>query len=301
MLDPSRPAGDPDWPLAPKPLAQVHDAALDGWAHFGFGVHTGLGPGNAFTGYDREQHRYKSDYVRPAPYALRVDATLGLRNGPRPLVLRADPIDRPRPVNVNDIRDLLRPRPPDIISPEPGHPLLPDDLVAFEWTVTGEAGFRDAATVGRIVSPPSLAYLTLPGTGTYTLRLRVVFAGGRYGERSVVFVLRDFLIVSIGDSSASGEGNPDFAGDPTYAGRQFCGSTTVSKVLEPLLEPWPVMANDPIWVEPLAHRSAISGPTLAALSLQQQAHANTLFGPHGGFFTLDNITYLTFARSGEDR
>jgi hypothetical protein len=82
---------------------------------------------------------------------------------------------------------------------------------------------------------------------------------------------RDYLIVSIGDSYGSGEGNPDvpqkFATDPIL-GIQL---------------PW--VLRGPRWEDKRCHRSATAGPAQAALQLE-------------GSDVHSSVTFLSFACSG---
>jgi hypothetical protein len=81
---------------------------------------------------------------------------------------------------------------------------------------------------------------------------------------------RDYLIVSIGDSYASGEGNPDVP----------------QKVATgPLGIPLPWVERGPRWEDKRCHRSATAGPAQAALRLEGS-------DPHS------SVTFLSFACSG---
>jgi len=114
--------------------------------------------------------------------------------------------------------------------------------------------------------------------GTYTVRLTVRDADGNiipagktdpeYFEQPVT--IRDILIVSLGDSYASGEGNPDIP--QTFHAK-----------------PWPLPGWDldtaAIWQDERCHRSAISGPSLAAMAIENS-------DPH------TSVTFISFACSG---
>jgi len=79
---------------------------------------------------------------------------------------------------------------------------------------------------------------TFPHLGYFptTLTVRSIF--GETSVSSKTVIVRDFLVVSMGDSLASGEGNPDVAGPP-------------------------------LWYDRRCHRSGKSGPARAALQLEQ--------------------------------
>ncbi|MCA1674384.1 MAG: hypothetical protein LC799_20075, partial [Actinobacteria bacterium] len=97
--------------------------------------------------------------------------------------------------------------------------------------------------------------------GPYHVRLTITGpdAGGPFDQQVVV---RDHLIVSIGDSYASGEGNPDVNQTGT-----------------------PTKGTKARWVDRRCHRSAHAGPAQAALALERA-------DPHS------SVTFLSFACSG---
>jgi hypothetical protein len=84
-------------------------------------------------------------------------------------------------------------------------------------------------------------------------------------------VVRDFLIVSIGDSYASGEGNPDIP--------QVMAEDPIFHV------PLPWVVREAQWEDERCHRSSLAGPAQAALQLERT-------DPHS------SVTYISFACSG---
>lgn len=94
-------------------------------------------------------------------------------------------------------------------------------------------------------------YDALPGLGAYDVRLSLrTDWGTSVGVSEQVrraATLRDHLIVSMGDSLASGEGNPDVRGD-----YQLVGSDRPAQ-----------------WKDERCHRSALSGPALAAKAIEK--------------------------------
>lgn len=89
---------------------------------------------------------------------------------------------------------------------------------------------------------------SVPHEGAYQVDLRVT-AGGRRSEFSRKIVVQDLLIVSIGDSVASGEGVPDVS-DPAEA----------------------------VWQSRRCHRSARAGPALAAKDIEEDdSHTSVTF------------------------
>ena len=121
---------------------------------------------------------------------------------------------------------------------------------------------------------------------------------GQVGPPIVTTVnLKDYLVVSIGDSYASGQGNPDQNGVPTVGSSAICELTTIVALVTtlhdelkglPVIGDFVAVAEDlieegvdllpflggaddlvhmdppPVWLEPLAWRSLRSSPSLAA-------------------------------------
>lgn len=84
-------------------------------------------------------------------------------------------------------------------------------------------------------------------------------------------VIKDFLIVSIGDSFASGEGNPDIPASLTWIPVPFPGFWTVDR--------------QPRWQDARCGRSKWAGPAQAAMAIER-------YDPH------TSVTFLSFACSG---
>jgi len=119
----------------------------------------------------------------------------------------------------------------------------------------------------------------LPAQGYYraTLTLHTDMGASPGVSRPVSRVVRihDLLIVSIGDSLASGEGNPDVPG--SY-------SIGINRHLEPTV----TKVNRPVqWQDRRCHRSAKSGPSLAAKAFEN-------------LNTKTSVTFLSFACSGAE-
>ena len=111
---------------------------------------------------------------------------------------------------------------------------------------------RDGWTTS-ITSPTCRAHVDgLPSLGAYDVRLVLTTDWnpnvGVSAPKHRPVTLRDFLFVAMGDSLASGEGNPDVRG--TYR--------------------WPAYIGDPPaeWKDEQCHRSALSGPALAAKAIE---------------------------------
>ena len=132
--------------------------------------------------------------------------------------------------------------------------------------------------------------------GSYIISISVKNKSGQTTIRSSDFEFRDILIVSLGDSYAAGEGNPDKAGEPDetmikYAEKKSGGA------LENIAEDMKIITGSipnvtpelefAEWQEPLAHRSYLSGHSLAAERSE---------GRYSGFHLVS--TFLPLARSG---
>ncbi len=100
----------------------------------------------------------------------------------------------------------------------------------------------------------------------YLVKLTVETPNGARDSVRDTVVVKDWLIVSLGDSYASGEGNPD-----------------VPQRLDEKAG-WTVVTG-PKWEDRRCHRSALSGPALAAAAIEQR-------DPHS------SVTFLSFACSG---
>lgn len=131
---------------------------------------------------------------------------------------------------------------------------------AFAWTITGAGGFSQSLAG----EDPSISL----AQGTYTVQLTATNLAGSAGPQIVTTSInvKDVLIVAIGDSYASGEGNPVV---PSPTAPQWAYSPSPAMNAE--------NAN--------AHRSTISGPAEFAYQLQQ---AN----PH------EAVTFVSVADSG---
>lgn len=112
---------------------------------------------------------------------------------------------------------------------------------------------------------PCSTVVTVPVGRPSTITLRVRMASGTTtAARSKVILPRDYLIVSVGDSFASGEGVPDRRQTFDWAGFVKAG---------------------PGWADRACHRSAQAGPSLAAADLERSDSHST-------------VTYVHLACSG---
>jgi lysophospholipase L1-like esterase len=222
-------------------------------------------------GYDNNAHAYRADYVNPPAWRLHLDACAQL-----PTEVEIEP---PNPTDGE-----FKP----VIDERPG---IPSDVVGYEWTVERvPSGFRKVVSGG----PPGLfrcqGSVDVPSPGTYTITLAIRLVGGGFLRSDpMLYRLRDALVVSLGESAASGQGNPDVPGEPTLLGSGQCELTTLSAIIDGF-GIGVSMEREPTWQEPLAYRSYKSGPSRAALALQQlqERRAGKV------------VTFLSFASSGAE-
>ncbi|HEX3337262.1 MAG TPA: Calx-beta domain-containing protein [Jatrophihabitans sp.] len=125
------------------------------------------------------------------------------------------------------------------------------------WTFSGAA----LATPVNVTGTCKLTQ-TLPKLGTYTVAAKLTSDATVNTSQPVT--LKDVFIVSVGDSVASGEGDPDTLGPKD-------------------LGPFPFYT--PKWEDQQCHRSALAGPAQAAIRLEQR-------DPH------TSVTFLHLACSG---
>ncbi len=214
------------------------------------------------TAYDARIHRYDPEYVVPSSWRLELDASAAVR-----VVITPEP-------------------PPDLPRAEPeDHPevRVPASVSAYHWRLEREQGgtFVDV-TSGSSGRRPRIEFDAPTGgarEARFRASLRVALTDGGDLRSSATFLVRDLLIVSLGDSSASGEGNPDAWGEPALVS----------------VPPFCRLRTDPVWQEAGAHRSYVSGPSFAAAILQERTAATTRGAD-------DQVviapTFLTFASSG---
>ena len=136
----------------------------------------------------------------------------------------------------------------------------------------------------RSVSIGCRELVEVPQLGRYRVALTVENIAGERARASATAEIRDLLIVSIGDSFAAGEGNPD---QP---------AVWRDKTLVPIpddIEVWPpdvdfdLVDEMPVWMDERCHRSAKSGHFRAARQIEDR-------DPH------TSITFLSFACSGSE-
>lgn len=115
--------------------------------------------------------------------------------------------------------------------------------------------------------PPPAAVAVANDAYSYTVRIEWLDSDGtvvRSGSQDIAIPRSAPLIVSLGDSFASGEGNPDQDGRSEHGGIDDCFDDTSQMVL---FDNNPDMISEPIWFEPRDHRSMRSASALAARAL----------------------------------
>jgi hypothetical protein len=197
-----------------------------------------------------------------------------------------------------------------------------------QWRVESVDGLFPAIEVTDIGANligrglPSGVVVKIPQTGP----LRITATWGTKVFKMDNYRLRDFLVVSIGDSFSSGQGNPDQPGMPNASAEAVCEMTTLVQLVQvlkdkvvgiPVLgdaiefvsdvseipselvdrilgavgagdaDPTPRMLKEPLWLEPIAWRSLLAAPAQVARSL-----AN---GGHGRL-----TTFVSVAQSGAE-
>ncbi len=188
---------------------------------------------------------------------------------------------------------------------------LPPNTRAWEYRVTrrsdGSKFSKSDEVPSTAVNPRASTGFNLPSEGIYDCQLIVTLSNGKKQESAVKSInLRDLLIVIIGDSAASGQGNPDKPGKLNVAKKiedpldipgaivdaikdglsQIAVEQMTSLIAGGHIDP-PKMDVEPVWLEKNAHRSLQSGHALAAKQLEDL---------EAGIV----VTLLNFARSGAE-
>ena len=130
-------------------------------------------------------------------------------------------------------------------------------LTRYRWELRFLAGKELPL---RVDSASCSSTVSLPRLGPWRVALTVVAADGTLARSDRVLFLRDALVVSLGDSLSSGEGNPDEL-------RQFTGNTIIPAK----------------WSDKQCHRSAKSWSARVARAVESST---------------TSVTFLNFACSG---
>lgn len=150
----------------------------------------------------------------------------------------------------------------------------------------------------------------VPGQGTYEVTAYRMSGTTVIDQQTSTLTVKDYLIASIGDSAASGEGSPDVPGIPAdlfshpwwdyivpIYNIYVIADDYYNWMKEAVAEEVPLIARagevtinmqpKPIWLEEEAHRSLRSGHAYAAQSLEDLYEGTV-------------VTFLPFGRSGSD-
>jgi hypothetical protein len=115
---------------------------------------------------------------------------------------------------------------------------------SYQWWVNLPSGwqFFDG---GSSCSYP----IQVPAQGDYTVALVLGFSDGTSTGGAATISVKNYLVASMGDSVASGEGNPDVQS-----------------------------SSNPVWSDTRCHRSTLAGPVRAALALEESdPHSSVTF------------------------
>ena len=105
----------------------------------------------------------------------------------------------------------------------------PDEIESLEWAVkqvNGTFVMRFPRSKPVFLESALKKTVQVPAPGKYEVTLQVNLKDGSTEMNTRIFRLRDFLIVGIGDSFASGQGNPDVPAVPSPDQKVFCKTTT---------------------------------------------------------------------------
>lgn len=186
-----------------------------------------------------------------------------------------------------------------------------EDIVFYEWRIQRKGSDQVLRHTGSRQEEMQQVGFNVPALGEYDCQLNVRLRNGKSLSKTKRFNLRsDFLIVAIGDSYASGEGNPDKHGkpasfDPGVSGWDILDPRNWDDIVVAALD-WGWnhlkqefatlssmagasidMKPEPVWLEEKAHRSLRSGIALAAADFES-------------FSQGELVTFLSYARSGAE-
>ncbi|WP_280152120.1 hypothetical protein [Piscinibacter sp. XHJ-5] len=267
------------------------------------GIQIALQPDNVIgAGYNAETHRYEASFIRStltAPTHRKMIADVCSFG--ETVSVEVETADEAKPCNVRtlSVRTLPQGVSSLVLALTGPHPVLPGGSIEIEkFTVVTEAFRGDGTCIPKNRNRPPVRKVTdcrhsfsvpLPsnplGLAEHAIKAEA-FSGTSVVQTASVPVKvpkRVPLIVSVGDSYASGEGNPDRPG-ASLAGSVFYGQncfTDTSQMYK--FDRKPEMARKPVWYDARDHRSLKSAPALAAKKIQKD-------WPYAVF--------LSFAKSG---
>jgi hypothetical protein len=144
----------------------------------------------------------------------------------------------------------------DYINP-PSWKVQLDACSSYVTDQTAISSYRwDVAGVNSITTTKCRTSIKVPALGFYPVTLTVTTADGLSGAFTYTPRVHDYLIVTMGDSAASGEGNPDRPAHYASLNRPFQAAR---------------------WKSRQCHRSGRSGPALAAAALESDPETSVTF------------------------
>lgn len=203
-------------------------------------------PDNAavVNGYIRTGHRYQDSYVNPSGYGL---------------TFKLNVFNQTPAMGELNFRWQITG-----ITKEDGTP----NNFTYPVTTTRKTLYAGSATVVD-TDPDVLAIPLIPYRGTYHIKIDAISKTISAGEKKIIktlernFEVKDYLIVVMGDSFASGEGNPDVKGNYNLVTDD----------------------DNATWLEPKAHRSFKGALSLIAAKIEAD-------DPHSC------VTFVNVATSG---
>jgi len=227
--------------------------------------------------YIQQLHTYDEKFINPAGWSVILDA--------RPIKAKKDAIYEWKIVGVeNDFTLVHSTDSPRIATSKGAKP------IKVMETIQKRLGF------GKVNLPTFRhieleAIKQLPELGQYRVTLSVRNSADEeaFFEDTQVITLRDFLLVSLGDSLASGQGNPDKPGESkekfgvSAKRAPELYTADIGRRMKPG-ETIP-MKVEPVWMDQEAFRSRKSAPAQAAVELEES-------DPHS------SVTFISLGSSG---
>jgi lysophospholipase L1-like esterase len=179
-------------------------------------------------GYIRTGHKYQDSYVNPSGYGI---------------TFKLNVLNHTKAIGELNFRWQI-----SGITKEDGTPNN------FYYTVitNKKTIYAASSAAGADTDPDALIIPLIPYRGTYRIKIEAISKTVSAGEKKIIktlernFEVKDYLIVVMGDSFASGEGNPDVKGNHDL-----------------------IFSDDnAIWLEPKAHRSFKGALSLIAAKLE---------------------------------
>lgn len=201
---------------------------------------------NKVVGYLRFSHRYDPEYVKAENYGITITAN----------------------VNTGLIKHPVKYK-WEIIG------IMKGDRSAnsyYKQYVTDRKGLWTGSSISNDINPTHYEIEKLPFDGLYKINITPIIMNNEFGTPQAtyesVIQLKDLLIIALGDSFTSGEGNPDVYG--VTDDENWCENVTLGEGANQIFNTEFDMKIDPVWLEPLAHRSLKSPSALLAKKLEEE-------------------------------